>query len=242
MVSFFKSIVEAIVGFCNGMYQAVANGNNASLYVEGLKNTLLLTLMALVLGIVLGVIVAIIKYFHKTTHKLKMLNAICEIYTTVIRGTPVMVQLLMTYFVIFAAAPKEYRLYIAALCFGINSGAYVSEIIRGGLMAIDVGQTEAGRSLGLSSVQTMRLIILPQALQNIVPALFNELISLLKETSVAQVISLHELTFAGDTLRASSYSPYPLLVSALIYLILVLIFTGIQKAVEKLVRKSDRVA
>ena len=152
--------------------------------VNGLKTTLTVTFFAVLIGIVLGFIVAIVRSTCEKTGKLKLLNAICKVYLTVIRGTPVVVQLLIIYFVIFGSVNIDKTL-VAILAFGLNSGAYVAEIIRGGIASIDPGQAEAGRSLGLSEGATMRLIVLPQAVKNILPALFNEFIALLKETSVA---------------------------------------------------------
>ncbi len=209
-------------------------------YVEGLINTLIMTVFALVLGVVIGMVIAMVKTYHQSTGKLKLLNKLANLYTTVIRGTPVLVQLLIFYYVVFGKAPSSMKLVIASLAFGINSGAYVAEIVRAGIQSVNVGQTEAGRSLGLTQSQTMRLIVLPQALKNILPTLFNEFISLLKETSVAGYISLIDITRAGDLIRSRTFGFMPLFVSAAIYLVLVLGLTKIQQKLEKRMAASDK--
>ncbi len=223
----------------DNIYQTLIYDDRWKFYAEGLGNTLFITLLAAVIGVAIGVLVAIVKTWNTTTGRLKPLAWLCSLYTTVIRGTPVMVQLLIIYFVIFAAAPKEMKLPIAALAFGINSGAYVAEIIRAGIQSVDVGQTEAGRSLGLKAGQTMRLIVLPQAVKNILPALFNEVIALLKETSVAGFISILDITRAGDLIRSRTLAPMALYVSAALYLALVVGLTQLQKLIEKRMRASD---
>ena len=208
--------------------------------VDGLKITLTVTLLAVILGIVIGLIVGVIRSTYEKTHKLKILNFICNLYLTVIRGTPVVVQLMIIYYVIFGSLRVD-KVPVAVLAFGINSGAYVAEIFRSGIMSIDNGQFEAGRSLGLNYPQTMWYIIMPQAFKNILPALCNEFISLLKETSVAGFIALKDLTKGGDIIRSITYSAtMPLLAVAAIYLIIVIIFTQLIKCLERRLRQSER--
>ncbi len=208
--------------------------------VEGLGVTLEVTLFAVILGILLGFLVAIVRSTHDKTGKLKILNFFCHIYLTVIRGTPVVVQLMIIYFVIFSNASID-KVVVAVIAFGINSGAYVAEIIRSGIMSIDQGQFEAGRSLGFNYLQTMIYIILPQAIKNVLPALGNEFIVLLKETSVAGYIALQDLTKAGDIIRSQTFSPMlPLLAVATIYLTLVMILSSAIKLLERRLRNSER--
>ena len=208
--------------------------------VDGLKITLTVTLLAVILGIVIGLIVGVIRSTYEKTHKLKILNFICNLYLTVIRGTPVVVQLMIIYYVIFGSLRVD-KVPVAVLAFGINSGAYVAEIFRSGIMSIDNGQFEAGRSLGFNYPQTMWYIIMPPAFKNILPALCNEFISLLKETSVAGFIALQDLTKGGDIIRSITYSAtMPLLAVAAIYLIIVIIFTQLIKCLERRLRQSER--
>ena len=188
---------------------------------RGLRTTVLITVFALILGVVLGFIVAIIRSAHDKTGKLKVANFICRLYLTVIRGTPVVVQLLIIYYGIFASVTIE-KMIVAVIAFGINSGAYVAEIVRSGIMSIDKGQLEAGRSLGFSYAQTMVYIIIPQAFKNVLPALGNELIVLLKETSVSGYIAMEDLTKGGDIIRSRTFDAMmPLLAVAAIYLAVV---------------------
>ena len=207
---------------------------------KGLGVTLEVTFFAVLVGIFLGFIVAIVRSTYDKTGKLKFVNFLCNIYLTVIRGTPVVVQLLIIYFVIFGSVRID-KVVVAVIAFGINSGAYVAEIVRGGIMSIDQGQFEAGRSLGFNYIQTMIYIILPQALKNVLPALGNEFIVLLKETSVAGYIALQDLTKAGDIIRSETYSPMmPLLAVALIYLTFVMILSFLIKQLERRLRSSER--
>lgn len=207
---------------------------------KGLGVTLEVTFFAVLVGILLGFIVAIIRSTYDKTGKMKILNFLCNIYLTVIRGTPVVVQLLIIYFVIFGSVRID-KVVVAVIAFGINSGAYVAEIVRGGIMSIDQGQFEAGRSLGFNYFQTMIHIILPQALKNVLPALGNEFIVLLKETSVAGYIALQDLTKAGDIIRSETYSPMmPLLAVAVIYLTFVMILSFLIKQLERRLRNSER--
>ena len=197
---------------------------------------------ALVIGVAIGTIVAMLKVFAHNNPKsktLKILDVICNIYLTVIRGTPVVVQLLIAFFIIFVSAKDG--TWVAMLTFGINSGAYVAETIRSGIMAIDKGQMEAGRSLGFSNLQTMFLIILPQAFKNILPAIGNEMIALLKETSVAGYVAVIDLTKAGNQIKNTTYDQVnPILVVALVYLIMVMLFTWLISLLERRLRKNER--
>lgn len=218
------------------------------LLVTGLENTLLMTFFALCIGIIIGVAIAIVRTTWDSNKDkmrsgagrflLSLINRICVIYTTVIRGTPMVVQLLILYYIVFASSSNG--LAVATFSFGINSGAYVSEIIRGGIMSVDKGQMEAGRSLGLNYVQTMWFIIAPQVLKNVLPTLANEFITLLKETSVAGYVAVCDLTFAGNRIRGVTYSAFmPLIAVALIYLILVTGLTWLVGKLERRLRKGD---
>ena len=216
--------------------------------VTGLGNTLKITFASVLLGIIIGVIIAIVRSTWDKNGQdmrpgigkffLRLANGFCKLYLTVIRGTPVVVQLMIIYYIIFAASNNGVG--IAMLAFGINSGAYVAEIIRGGIMSIDAGQFEAGRSLGLNFTQTMRHIIIPQAFKNVLPALANEFIVLLKETSVAGYVSVIDLTKGGDIIRGRTYSAFmPLIAVALIYLVMVIFFTWLVGKLERRLRSSD---
>ena len=206
---------------------------------DGLKITLLVTVFAVLIGVVLGFLIAIVRTTHDKTGKLKILNAICKVYLTVIRGTPVVVQLMIIYFIIFGSVDIS-KVLVAIIAFGINSGAYVAEIFRSGIMSIDNGQFEAGRSLGFNYAQTMMYIIMPQAFKNVLPTLCNEFISLLKETSVSGYIALQDLTKGGDIIRIRTYDAFmPLIAVALIYLAMVMIFTKLVSLLERRLRNSD---
>ncbi|MFR8170629.1 MAG: amino acid ABC transporter permease [Marvinbryantia sp.] len=207
---------------------------------NGLKTTLTVTVFAVLIGIALGFLVAVVRSTYDKTKKLKVLNALCKLYLTVIRGTPVVVQLLIIYFVIFGSVKID-KTFVAILAFGLNSGAYVAEIIRSGIMSIDNGQFEAGRSLGFNYAQTMIYIVLPQAFKNVLPALGNEFIVLLKETSVAGYIALEDLTKGGDIIRSRTYDAFmPLIAVALIYLVMVLAFSKLLSILERRLRNSER--
>lgn len=207
---------------------------------DGLAATLEITVVAVVIGIVLGFLVAIVRSTYDKTGKLKILNFLCNVYLTVIRGTPVVVQLMIIYFVICTSGSVS-KLAVSMIAFGINSGAYVAEIIRGGIMSIDNGQFEAGRSLGFNYIQTMRYIILPQVFKNVLPSLGNEFIVLLKETSVAGYIGMQDLTKGGDIIKSRTYDAFmPLIAVAIIYLALVLIFTKLLEIMERRLRNSER--
>lgn len=224
-------------------------GNRWSLILNGLWVTLKITFVAILVGIAIGVILATIRSTYDMTrdenktglkhYLMTFLNAVAKIYLTVIRGTPVVLQLLIIYFVIFASSDNG--VLIAALAFGINSGAYVAEIIRGGIMSIDRGQMEAGRSLGFNYFETMRYIIIPQAFKNVLPALANEFIALLKETSVAGYVAVQDLTRAGNIIRSKTYSAFmPLVAVALIYLAMVMVLTYFVGVLERRLRSSER--
>lgn len=226
-------------------YQAFVEKDRWLQYIEGVGTTLLVTAMALILGIFLGIIVSMIRSAHdqqRPGHKnfiLGIANAICKVYTTVIRGTPMMVQLLIMGMVVFASS-RNFTM-VGALTLGINSGAYVAEIIRGGLMSLDPGQAEASRSLGLGYLPTMIYIVIPQAFKAILPALSNEFIILLKDTSLITVIGGKELVYAAQGIMGRTYEAmYPLLGTAVIYLVLVMIFTWLQGKLERRLREGDR--
>lgn len=206
---------------------------------DGLLVTLEVSLFAVLLGIVLGFIIAVIRSAHDMTGGLKFPNFLCRIYLTVIRGTPVVVQLMIIYFVIFGSVKVD-KVFVAVIAFGINSGAYVAEIVRGGIMSIDKGQLEAGRSLGFSYARTMITIILPQAFKNVFPALCNEFIVLLKETSVSGYIAMQDLTKGGDIIRSRTYDAFmPLIAVALIYLAMVCLLEFVFGKLERRMRSSD---
>ena len=200
---------------------------------------MLVTVFAVLIGVVLGFLIAIVRTTHDKTGKLKILNAICKVYLTVIRGTPVVVQLMIIYFIIFGSVDIS-KVVVAIVAFGINSGAYVAEIFRSGIMSIDNGQFVAGRSLGFNYAQTMMYIVMPQAFKNVLPTLCNEFISLLKETSVSGYIALQDLTKGGDIIRSRTYDAFmPLIAVALIYLAMVMIFTKLVSLLERRLRNSD---
>lgn len=219
--------------------------------VEGLGNTLIITFFALLMGLAIGIVIAAVRSTYDKNresmemHKsfgyyiLKFTNAVCNLYLTVIRGTPVVVQLLIMYFIVFASSRNS--LMVAIIAFGINSGAYVAEILRGGIMSIDNGQFEAGRSLGFNYIQTMTHIVIPQVFKNVLPTLCNEFIVLLKETSVAGYVGIVDLTKAGDLIRGRTFSAFmPLIAVALIYLVMVVILTALVGVLERRLRKSER--
>ena len=226
--------------FQEKFYESFIQDNRWEYIVDGLRTTLIVTFFAAIMGILLGFVVAMIRSTHDKTGKLKLLDLVAKLYLTVIRGTPVVVQLMIINFVIFASA-RINTIYVAILAFGINSGAYVAEIIRGGIMSIDQGQFEAGRSLGFNYIQTLGYIILPQAIKNVLPALANEFIVLLKETSVAGYIALQDLTKAGDIIRSRTFDAFfPLISVALIYLVMVIGFSYLVKRLERRLMRSER--
>ncbi|MDY4976420.1 MAG: amino acid ABC transporter permease [Clostridia bacterium] len=221
------------------LYNTFIVSDRYKILIDGFGKTILITVGALIIGVIIGTIVAIMKVAASQNKKLKPLDVICNIYLTVIRGTPVVVQLLISFFIIFTTAKDG--TWVAIITFGINSGAYVAEVIRSGIMAIDKGQNEAGRSLGFSGAQTMKLIILPQAFKNILPAIGNEMIALLKETSVAGYVAVIELTKAGNQIKNTTYDQInPILLVALIYLIVVMGMTKLLSILERRLRNSER--
>ncbi len=216
--------------------------------VNGLGVTLKVTFLALLLGTAIGLVVASIRSSYDQNKEdlrpglwktlFKLLNGLCNLYLTIIRGTPVVVQLLIGYFIVFVSSNDT--VLVATLVFGINSGAYITEIIRGGIMSVDKGQFEAGRSIGFNYLQTMRLVIIPQAFKNVLPSLANEFIALLKETAVCGYIGLMDLTKGGDVIRGRTFSAFmPLIVVALIYLLLVIIFSKLVGILERRLRRSE---
>ena len=208
--------------------------------LRGLGVTIEITIFALIIGIVIGLLVALVKTTYENTGKLKIANAITNVYLTIIRGTPVVVQLLIVYFVVFSTIRVD-KVVAAVLTFGINSGAYQAEIFRAGIQSIPRGQFEAGRSLGFSYPQTMINIIMPQVIKNVLPTLANEFIVLMKETSVASYIALDDLTKAGDVIRSKTYSAMmPFLAVALLYLIMVMLFSYLVKLLERRLARSGR--
>lgn len=226
--------------FSDQFYQSFIKKQRYLYIVQGLGNTLIITLFAVLLGLVLGTLIALIKVAHANNpHKLRVANGICTLYLTVIRGTPVIVQLMIMYYVILASTSVN-AVTSAILAFGINSGAYVAEVIRSGIMSVDQGQVEAGRSLGLSQRTTMTKIVFPQALKNVLPAVGNEFIALLKETSVAGYIGIQDLTKGGDIIRSQTYLAFtPLLATAGVYLILVIGLASLLTKLERRLRRSD---
>lgn len=219
--------------------------------VDGLKNTLIITVFALIIGVIIGIIVATVRSTYdknKDSLKkkggagfvfLKIANGICRLFLTIVRGTPVVVQLMIMYFVIMIN--EQNGVIVAIIAFGINSGAYVAEIFRSGIMSINEGQFEAGRSLGFSYLKTMIYIIIPQAVKVILPTLFNELIVLVKETSIAGYVGVVDLTKAGDRIRGRTFEAFlPLIAVAIVYLVIVIILTQILRLIERRLRKNER--
>ena len=227
-------------GFKESFYQNFIEKDRWQYLLTGLENTLLITIFAVLIGVAIGFLVAIIRASHDKNGSLKILNFICRVYLTVIRGTPTMIQLMITYYIIFASVNVS-KIFVAVCAFGINSGAYVAEIVRSGIMSIDQGQFEAGRSLGFNYVQTMRLIILPQAFKNVLPALGNEMIVLLKETSIRGYVGTMDLTKGGDIIRSTTYEAYlPLFGVAAIYLVIVMLMTAGVNRLERKLRTNER--
>ena len=223
--------MNILTNWLQKLYETFIETQYYNLLIEGFCNTILITLGALAIGVVLGAVIAVTKYFAEDTPVLRPFAWLCDLYVTVIRGIPVVVLLLIFFFVIMASANG---ITVAILTFGINSGAYMAELIRSGINAVDVGQNEAGRCLGLSKMQVMQKIIFPQAVRYILPAVGNELIALLKETSVAGYVAVIDLTRAGNLIRNNTYDAVnPLFVVALTYLTLVVLLTNLLKRLEK---------
>ncbi len=232
-------ILGWLTDFADSFHQNFIADNRWRYLTDGLGVTLTVTLFSVIIGVVIGFLVAIIRSTYDKTGKFGFANAICRGYLAIIRGTPVVVQLLIIYFVIFGSVNIG-KIVVAIIAFGINSGAYVSEIFRSGIMSIDNGQFEAGRSLGFNYAQTMWHIIMPQAFKNVLPALGNEFIVLLKETSVSGYIALQDLTKGGDIIRSRTYEAFlPLIAVAVIYFVLVMILTKLLSILERRLRNSD---
>ena len=228
------------LSFTDKLRQNFVEDNRWQYILSGLGNTLLITLLAIIIGLVIGTLVAVVRTVHDQQGKLKILNVICKIYLAVIRGTPAMIQLLIIYYVIFASVNVN-KILVAVVAFGLNSGAYVAEVIRSGINAVDKGQFEAGRCLGLNYRQTMSNIIMPQAFKNMLPALCNEFISLLKETAISGYIGLQDLTKGGDIIRSQTFEAFiPLVAVALIYLVMVLLLSYGVSRLERRLKKNER--
>lgn len=240
------SLPEGLQRFLFQIFQVFIYENRWRFFTKGLATTFIVTIGALLIGVVIGMLVAIIRSMHDSSrHKpnvfLSLLNSLCKLYVTVLRGTPLMVQLLIMGFVVMVPKGDFETVMCAVITLGINSGAYVAEIARSGIMSISAGQTEAGRSLGLSYTQTMCYIIIPQAFKNILPALGNELIALLKETSLVTVIALQDVTKAAQVIVSKTYTAtIPYLSLALIYLVLVMLLTKLLGILERRLRESDK--
>ena len=233
-----SALYNFILSIGESIYQTLIYDNRYKFILEGLFNTMIIALFAVILGIIIGIFVALIRNNYDRNNKMKILNFIVKLYVDIIRGTPIVLQLMIIYYVVFKSIDVSVIL-VGILAFGINSGAYVSEIIRAGIQSIPIGQTEAGYALGLKHSQVMNYIILPQAFKNILPALGNEFITLVKETSVGAYIGIIELTKASDIIASRTYDYFfPLIMVAIIYLIITL---GLSKGVQKLERKLNHV-
>ncbi|MGN0568993.1 MAG: amino acid ABC transporter permease [Candidatus Fimenecus sp.] len=243
--------MEPLIAFFDEFKRVMIDGDRYKFLLQGLKNTFTITIGALAIGIVIGIVVAAVRTsFDKNREAMRLrggigyyilafLNAICKFYLTVTRGTPVVVQLMIAYFVIFALSDNG--IPVAIFAFGINSGAYVAEIFRAGIMSVDNGQFEAGRSLGFNYFQTMRYVVIPQMFKAVLPTLCNEFIALLKETSVAGYVGVIDLTKAGNTIAGRTFEYFiPLITVALIYLVMVMILSWLVGRLERRLRKSDR--
>lgn len=223
------------------IYDTLMVEQGYKLILNGLSKTLLIAMLATIIGVLLGFIIAVIKVYSKKNVVLKILNVVFDCYLAVIRGTPVLIQLLIMYNIIFVTATSKWAvLFVAVLAFGINSSAYVAEIIRSGILSIDVGQHEAGIALGLGELKTMVLVVIPQAIKNILPALFNEFIQLVKETSVAGYIGVEDLTRVSDIIKSQTYEPVgPLVIIAAIYFVIVVGLTWLLRYLERWLKKDD---
>lgn len=232
------TIIEALLAWKDQLYETFIVDNNYLMLIEGFKNTFIITVCALLIGVVLGTTIAMVKFLAEEKRALKPLAVLCNFYVTAIRGIPVVVLLLIFYFVILRSSTG---VFTAIITFGINSGAYMAEIVRSGIEAVDSGQTEAARSLGLTHIQAMISVILPQAIKNILPAIGNEMIALLKETSVAGYVAVKDLTRAANLIRNNTYDAFnPLMLTAIVYLTLVVIMTQLLGVFERKLRRSDK--
>ena len=233
------NVAEFFQSLWNRFSKSFLEEDRWELYLQGLGNTLIIALIAAIIGIVIGFTLAMVNYVNKKTGKLKPLAAISKIYITIIRGTPVVLQLMIMYFVILVS--WDSGIMIGAITFGLNSGAYVAEVARAGFEAVDDGQREAGRSLGLSTWETMRYIIIPQALRNCLPPLFNEFITLVKETAVVGYVGIYDLGKIPGLIQSRTFDYlFPLLIAAVMYLVVVLILKKILRILDKKYAKSDR--
>ncbi len=244
--NWIQGLPQWISKFIYQLYQTFIVEDRWKLFLDGLEMTFIVTIGALILGVIIGMIVAIVRSSHdlsrgKPNFILRILNGICKIYITVLRGTPLMVQLLIMGFVVMIPKTPFDTVMCGIITLGINSGAYVAEIARSGIMSIPAGQMEAGRSLGLNYVQTMSNIILPQAFKNILPALGNELIALLKETSLVTTIALTDVTKAAQVVTSRTYDAFvPYISLAIIYLVLVMALTKLLGILERRLRAGDK--
>ena len=219
-------------------YETIIASGYYTLLLEGLKNTIVITVGALVIGVVIGTAIAVVKYFAEDTPWLRPLAWICDRYVTIVRGVPVVVLLLVFYYIIMASSEG---IPVGIVTFGVNSGAYMAELIRSGINAVDGGQMEAGRSLGMSKMQTMKTIIMPQAIRYILPAIGNELIALLKETAVAGYVAVADLTRAANLIRNNTYDAInPLLTISVVYVLMVVILTRILGLFERKLAKGGK--
>ena len=231
-----KWLYDIVLSVGEACYQSIVYDNRYKFILEGLFHTVLIAFFAVILGVIIGIVVALIRNMYEQNGKLKIGNTLCKWYVDVIRGTPVVLQLMIIYYVIFKSVDIS-TIVVGILAFGINSGAYVSEIIRSGINSIPIGQSEAGYSLGLGYFQVMRYIVLPQAIRNILPALGNEFITLLKETSVGAYVGIIELTKASDIIASRTYDYFfPLFIIAVIYLIMTI---GLSRMVNYMERRLN---
>ena len=237
-MNLFDTIQSGLHDWAEKIYETFIETGYYTMLIEGLVNTIAITLGALLLGVIIGTVIAIAKYFAEDVPALKPISLLCDLYITVIRGIPVVVLLLIFFFIILASANGT---VVAILTFGINSGAYMAELIRGGIVAVDAGQMEAGRSLGMSKFQAMYKVVLPQAVRYILPAVGNELIALLKETSVAGYVAVVDLTRAGNLIRNNTFDAVnPLMAVAVFYLTMVVLLTNLMRKLERRLAKRDK--
>lgn len=233
-----RQMLEVLSAWKDQLYSTFIEQDRYMMLLDGFKNTMIITICALLIGVVVGSTIAIVKFFAEESRALKPLAAICDFYVTAIRGIPVVVLLLIFYFLILKSADG---IVTGIVTFGINSGAYMAEIVRSGIAAVDRGQMEAARSLGMNRMQAMFRVIMPQAVKNILPAIGNEMIALLKETSVAGYVAVQDLTRAANLIRNNTYDAFnPLMVTAIVYLSLVVIMTRLLSILERRLRKSDK--
>ncbi len=233
----FNTLIQALSAWGSQLYDTFIVDDNYQMLIEGFQNTIVITICALIIGVVVGAFIAIVKFLAEENAALKPLAVLCDIYVTAIRGIPVVVLLLIFYFVIMRSADG---LITGIVTFGINSGAYMAEIVRSGISAVDQGQTEAARSLGFDRLRAMQFVVLPQAVKNILPAIGNEMIALLKETAVAGYVAVLDLTRAANLIRNNTYDAFnPLMATALVYLTLVVVMTRLLGRLERHLRRSD---